>query len=122
MDYLTTSDLLDIVESQPCIYGNQPLYVKASAAFPNNYPHLIAMLCAADNEVLQCISKDDTYIDDFGLLAVAERLSQFAGDEEIENACDTSSPFQVGFYADECFVETVNSEELRAQTKIEVED
>lgn len=112
---LTVADVLDIVLSQICIYGNQALFLEKE---PDN--HSFDLFAGEDSQepILECVSYDERCDMDGGLDAFAERLEALDQDLVIYCSDDAqiATGFRIGFKGEGRFVETIASHEMAQPT------
>ena len=112
---LTVADVLDIVQSQICIYGNQALFLEVE---PDNHSFDLFAGEESQEPILECVSYDERCDMDGGLAAFAERLEEFDQDLIIYCSDDAqiATGFRIGFKGEDGFVETITSEEMSQPT------
>lgn len=110
---LTVGQLVDVVSSQLCIYGNKAIFLKAD--IEHNKSFLLFSGAGTDNQILECVNYGDQCPDDGGLTSLLERLNELDESEVIYCSDDEQIKrgFTLGFKSsDDGFIETINSSEL----------
>jgi hypothetical protein len=115
MSHLTVEQLNDVIQSQLCLYGNLPLVVSPNGDAPEFFE-----LFVGEDSLLECVCAQDS-IEEYGLEAVAERLSKMNDNAIILSSHNTpfDSGFRIGIKTKEDgFVTTIFSKELIQPTKV----
>jgi len=106
---LTVEMLIDIIDSQRCLWGDSQLVTK---------PELDCCVefFAEGESVIQCMD-NDSMIEDYWKLSFLEvrlkRLSKKAQKSVIQMHMDVSEKFQVGFNTEDGFIELINTDEVQ---------
>ena len=113
MEILTVENLIEIVDSQRCLYGNKTLFIKPIREHQIEFQLFAGS--SSNNPILECFKYGDSCNGSSGLDVLYERLIELDGSEIIY--CSDDSQFENGFVigfksSTDGFVETINSAEL----------
>ena len=116
---MNIENLLDVVESQLCIYGNRALFVRNMESTENDF--MLFSGETSDMAFFECTNKDGADISAYGLQALSEMLQTLNGNDSIYCSDDSRvlSGFQLGFKAEGRFVLTLDSTELVRPTVLQ---
>ncbi|WP_024608583.1 hypothetical protein [Pseudoalteromonas sp. TAB23] len=104
---MTAEMLSEIVESQICCFGDAPLITRPKFDFINGVEILI------ENSILLCCMSDEEMSEDnLTLMHLAKYIKAFDERSILYYISLKPKVFSVGFYADDRFIEVVNSSEL----------
>lgn len=113
---MTVEQLEDIVQSQLCVHGNNPLFLR------NNLGQDSFQLFVGGKSILECVPYDETDKEEYGLQVLANRLTGLDSAAPIlcSNEQIQAKGFQIGYLSvEDGFVETINSTELLGVTIID---
>ena len=104
---MTAEMLSEIVESQICCFGDAPLVTRPEMAFISGEEIFIE-----SSILLCCMSDEEMAEDDLTLNHLARHIEAFDQSSIIYYISLKPKDFSVGFYADDRFIEVINSNEL----------
>jgi hypothetical protein len=112
---MTVESLIDIVESQICLYGNKCLFVRSEEEV------IPFQLCVGDKVILECVGYEDRCDAEGRLTHLADRLREL--DDSATILCSSEliqkNGFQIGIRSSiDGFVETISSTELMETTYV----
>lgn len=102
---LTGEMLLDIINSQSCLWGDKQLVVSPSS-------DTLVELFVEDSVLLRCMNDSDMREDRWTLNTLRARMEGLPLKSVIWTDSDIEANFQVGFSTDEGFVEVINFNEI----------
>ena len=105
---LTVEMLLDIVESQRCLWGDKQLVTMPEL-------DVCVELFANDQSVIRCMDNSSMIEDKWTLNHLAARLKNLPPETHeaiIRTPCEIDSSFQVGFHTEEGFIELLDIDEI----------